>query len=95
MIYRTAILVCHTDCRPKMLGALQQGQVIKPAGMLTMAYSAGTDDDTIALLQTWESKKAFDDFGAAMPAEQKRGFAALVATTVDAWHSGPLELPVP
>jgi len=93
MIYRSQILVCNTNMRDKMLMALKKGLEDKPKGMLEMAFSADAhDDDTIVIVQTWESKESGVAFQASLPSEQVAKFAALVASKAECWHSERLSL---
>jgi heme-degrading monooxygenase HmoA len=95
MIYRTQILVCQKSMRDKMLMALKKGQADKPTGMLGMAVSADAhDDDTIVILQTWESKAAAVAYQASLSPEQAAGYSALLVSRAEAWHTEPLSLPV-
>ena len=94
MIYRSQILVCNTDKRDKMLMALKKGLMDKPKGMLEMAFSADAHDDaTIVILQTWESRASCVAFQASLSSEQAAGFAALLASKAESWHSELLSLP--
>ncbi len=95
MIYRSQILVCNANKRDQMLKALEKALVEKPKGMLEMAFAADShDDDTIVVLQTWESKESSLAYQASLSSEQVSGFAALVASKAECFHTERLSLPV-
>ncbi|MFT5515924.1 MAG: heme-degrading monooxygenase HmoA [Rhodothermales bacterium] len=95
MMYRSQILVCNAGKRDQMLMALDKGLAHKPNGMLAMAFSADAhDDNTIVIVQTWESKDSCTAFQASLSAEQAAGFAALVASKAEGWHREVLSVTV-
>lgn len=78
-----------------MLMALEKGLADNPKGMLEMTFSADAhDDDTIVILQTWESKASCVAFQASLSSEQAAGYSALLVSRAEAWHTEPLSLPV-
>lgn len=94
MIYRSQIIVCTANKRIHLLAALENSP--KPPGMMEMSFSADAhDDDTIVILQTWESKDSCDAFLASMSSEQRAGFAALTASRSECWHEEQLTLSAP
>ncbi len=94
MMYRSQILVCNANKREQMLMALEKGLADKPKGMLEMTFSADAhDDNTIVVLQAWESKESGVAFQASLSSEQKAGYAALVASRAECWHREYLSLP--
>jgi hypothetical protein len=88
MIFRSQILTCHADKRAQMSMSLEKGKIEKPTGMLEMSFAAdATDDVTLLILQTWESKERCLAFQDALPAEKQAFFKTLVASKMECWHS--------
>ncbi len=86
-MYRTQVLTCHPGKRDEMLMALKQGLTSKPTGMLDMEFQADdTDELTLVVVQTWESKEVSLAFQASLPPEKKAFFGTLVASKAEAWH---------
>ena len=50
-------------------------------------------EDTLVILQTWESKEAADKFQAALPPEKTAMFQSLMSSRTMCWHDETLALP--
>jgi len=94
MIYRTQIIVCQADKRDTLLGALKKGAAAGVPGMTAQTFSVDAhDDDTLVILQAWESKQAAVTFQESLPSEKAAMFASLMTSRTMCWHSETLSLP--
>jgi len=72
---------------------LKKGLSEKPEGMQKMVYTVDAhDSDKIIVLQAWESKELFTAFQNSLSSEQAAGFAAMLASQAECWHSDGLML---
>lgn len=93
MIYRTQIVVCQPGKRSALLGALEKGAAAGIPGMSGQQVVADAhDENTVVILQTWESKEAADTFQASLPPEKAAMFQSLMTSRTMCWHSETLAL---
>ncbi len=91
MLYRTQIIVCQPNKREVLLQAIAQGATAGIPGMTSQqARPDVTDDETIVILQSWDSKQAADEFQAALPPEKAQMFQSLMVSRAMCWHDEAL-----